>query len=171
MTFSVHPLAFVDETVIIGYGSTIRQFASLTRGTVLGEGCSVAPGAHLDGPRFGDRCVIGHNVAMGPGFVFGDDCFVGPGVVLCNDAWPAAHRVGWDYDMLANGRCVAVRAGNEVGIGANAVVLPGVKLGDRAFVAAGAVCGRDVPAGHLFKRDGSIVEINTAWTRKRMKAA
>lgn len=171
MTAIIHPLAYVDDTVILGFGSTVRQFASLTRGTVLGEHCSVAPGAHLDGPRFGDRCVIGHNVAMGPGFVFGDDCFVGPGVVLCNDAWPKADKVGWDYDMLAEGRSVAVRVHDGASIGANAVILPGVTIGKGAMIAAGAVCGRDVPDGHLFKRDGSTVEINSAWTKRRMRAA
>ena len=66
---------------------------------------------------------------------------------------------------------MAVRVGNRVGIGAKAVILPGVNLGDGCFVAAGAVCGVDVPANHLFKRDGSIVEINPAWAKRRMRAA
>ena len=108
---------------------------------------------------------------MGPGFRLGDDVFVGPGVVLCNDLWPRADKTGWDAEMLRDGRCVTVKVGNRASIGANAVILPGVNIGEDCMIAAGAVCGRDVPAGHLFKRDGSIVEINTAWARKRMRAA
>lgn len=167
----VHPLAYVDETVTAGAGSVIRQFASVSRGTVLGEGCSVAPFAVLDGPKFGHRCVISMHVAMGPGFVVGNDVFIGPKVTLCNDSFPRAHRIGWDAESLFDGRCVTIRVGNGASIGANAVILPGVKIGENAMVAAGAVCGVDVPANHMFKRDGSIVEINTAWAKKRMKAA
>lgn len=167
----VHALAYVEDSVQIGAGTTVRQFASLSRGTVLGEDCSVAPFAVLDGPIFGDRCVISMHVAMGPGFVIRDDVFIGPNVVFANDAFPSANRVGWDYDMLADGRCVTIRVGNRASIGAGAVILPGVTIGAGAFVAAGAVCGVSVPDGHMFKRDGSIVEINTAWAKRRMRAA
>jgi len=169
-TAFIHPKAHVEGSDI-GPGCKVWQFASITRGTRLGAGCSVAPFALLDGPKFGDRCVISMHVAMGAGFVIGDDCFIGPGVVFANDVWPSASRVGWDYDMLADGRCVAVRMGDGASVGANAVILPGVNIGARAMIAAGAVCGVDVPASHLFKRDGSIVEINTAWAKRRMRAA
>lgn len=166
----IDPRAHVDETVVIGDGTVVRQFASLSRGTVLGRDCSIGPFAVLDGPRFGDRCVVSMHVAMGPGFVIGDDCFIGPSVTFCNDAWPRADRSGWDYDMLADGRCVTIRMGDGASIGAGAVILPGVQLGAGSMVAAGAVVGVSVPANHLFKRDGSIVEINSAWAKRRMRA-
>lgn len=166
----IHPLAHVEGSRI-GAGTRIWQFASVTRGTILGRDCSVAPFAVLDGPRFGDRCIVSMHVAMGPGFEVGSDVFIGPGVVFANDAFPTVSKTGWDAEALRDGRCVTIRVGNRVGIGAKAVILPGVTLNDGCFVAAGAVCGEDVPAGHLFKRDGSVVEINTAWAKRRMKAA
>jgi UDP-2-acetamido-3-amino-2,3-dideoxy-glucuronate N-acetyltransferase len=169
-TAFIHPLAHVEGSRI-GPGCRIWQFASVTRGTVLGEGCSVAPFAVLDGPRFGARCIISMHVAMGPGFIIGDECFIGPSVTFCNDAFPRADKTGWDAEALRDGRCVTIRVGDRVGVGAHAVILPGVTLGDDSFVAAGAVCDRDVPRGHLFKRSGEIVEINTAWAKRRMKAA
>lgn len=167
----VHPQAWTDGTAQIGPGAKVWQFASVTRGTVLGAGCSVAPFAVLDGPVIGDRTIISMHVAMGPGFRVGSDVFIGPGVVFCNDAWPAADKEGWDADMLRDGRCVAVIVEDGASIGASAVILPGVRIGKGAMVAAGAVCGKDVPAGHLFKRSGEIVEINTAWAKRRMKSA
>jgi acetyltransferase-like isoleucine patch superfamily enzyme len=166
----IHPKAHVEGSEI-GPGCKVWQFATITRGTRLGKGCSVAPFALLDGAEFGDRCVISMHVAIGAGFVIGDDCFIGPNVVFANDAWPSADKAGWDYDALASGQLVTIRIGNRVSIGANAVILPGVTLGDSCFIGAGAVCGVNVPAGHLFKRDGSIVEINPAWTKRRMRAA
>lgn len=167
----IHPKAHVDDSVRVGARTKIWQFASVTGGTVLGEDCSVWPHVMLDGPVFGDRCKIASHVAMGPGFRIGNDVFIGPSVTFCNDVWPRTDQTGWDAEMLRDGRCVSVRIGDRVGIGANAVILPGVNIGDDCFVAAGAVCGRDVPKGHLFKRDGSVVPVNTAWAKRRMRAA
>lgn len=167
----VHPKAHVDDSCGINADCAVWQFASLTRSVVLGPGSSVAPGAMLDGCTFGARCRIGPQVSMGPGFVVGDDCFIGPSVTFCNDAWPRSDKAGFDAERLLYGDLVTIRVGDRVGIGANAVILPGIAIGNDAFVAAGAVCGRSVPARHLFKRDGSIVEINTAWTKRRMRAA
>lgn len=169
-TAFIHPKAHVEGSRI-GARTKVWQFASVTRGTVLGQDCSVAPFALLDGPIIGDRGILSMHVAIGPGFVIGNDCFIGPSVTFCNDVWPTADKTGWDAEMLRDGRCVSVRMGNGASIGANAVILPGVSLGDGSMVAAGAVCGRDVPAGHLFKRDGSVVEINTTWAKRRMRAA
>lgn len=166
----VHPLAEVARNTKLGAGCKVWQFASVIRGAELGEDCSVGGCAIVDGARVGDRCLIGHGAQVHPGVEIGSDVFVGPGAVFCNDAWPSADKAGWEADRFAGGM-VTVRVGNGAGIGANAVVLPGVRLGERSFVAAGAVCDQSVPADHLFKRSGAIVEINTAWARKRMKAA
>lgn len=172
----IHPSAFIHakahvEDAAINADCKVWQFASVTGGTVLGSGCSVSPFAMLHGPKFGARCVISGGVMMGPGFEIGDDCFIGPNVVLCNDAFPWAHKTGWDVEALKEGRCISVRIGDGVSLGAGAIILAGVTVGAGAMVAAGAVCDRSVPNGHLFKRNGSIVELNTAWAKRRMRAA
>lgn len=166
----VHRKAHVSDATL-GEGCLIWQFASVTRGAVLGKDCSVAPGAMLDGCRFGDRCRIGPSVSMGPGFVVGDDVFIGPSVTFCNDAWPASDKEGFDADALRSGEFVAIRVEDRAIIGANAVLLPGVTIGADAVVAAGATCGRDVPDGHLFMRDGSIVPVLPAMRKRRMRRA
>lgn len=163
----IHPLALVDDSVTIGKGTRVWQFATVIRGTVLGEDCNVASCATLDGPKFGDRCTISQGVAMGPGFVFGNDCFVGPNVTVCNDRWPLASKEDFDVEVFRNG-FVTVRIGDGVSIGANSVVLPGVEIGKGAMVAAGAVVNRSVPPGHLFKRDGRIEAIGSHRTFKRV---
>lgn len=167
----VHPKAHVEGSKL-GAGTHVWQFASIVGGAVLGNDCSVAPHAMLDGCRFGDRVRVGPSVSMGPGFVVGDDCFIGPSVTFCNDMWPRADKHGFDVEPMRSGEFVTIRVGNGVCIGANAVILPGVTIGDGAVIAAGAVCGKDVPARHLFKRDGKIVEITPAWTKcRRMRRA
>ncbi len=166
----VHKKAHVQDATL-GEGCMVWQFASVTRGAVLGRECSVAPGAMLDGCRFGDRCRIGPSVSMGPGFVVGDDVFVGPSVTLCNDVWPSAGKDGFDADALRSGEFVTIRVGDRAIIGANAVILPGVTIGADAVVAAGAVCGADVPDGHLFTRDGAIKPCLVEKRRGRMRRA
>lgn len=165
----IHPMALVDETCAIGLGSKVWQFASLTRGVVLGMECSVAPGAMLDGCTFGDRCLIGPNVSMGPGFLVEDDCFIGPNVVFCNDAWPTVGKEGFDEPALRRGNW-AVIVENGVSIGAGAVILPGVRIGAGSMIAAGAVVGVSVGASCLFTRDG-IERHLTGRPMRRMRYA
>lgn len=168
-TAFIHPKAHV-ENAEIGAGSKVWQFASVIRGTVLGKDCNVGAGAVLEGARFGDRCKIGPGVHMGPGFVVGNDVFVGSNVVVCNDAWPRVGRDGFDEQLLTSGALVSVRIEDGAVIGVNATLLPGVTIGKGALVAAGAVVTDDVPAGHLWTREGKTVAINPAWTKRRMRA-
>lgn len=165
---NIHPMAHVDETSVIGARTRIYQFATVARGTVLGDDCNVGAGAVLTGPRFGNRCKISSGVTMGPGFEIGDDCFLGPNVVLANDVWPDADAAGYDDHALRSGR-IAVRLGKGVIVGANAVILPGVTVGDGGVVAAGSVCSRDLPPGMVWRRDGEITERPADWREKRMR--
>lgn len=168
-TAQIHPLACVGDAKI-GARTKVWQFATVIRGTVLGEDCNVASCATLDGPRFGDRCIISQGVAMGPGFLIGDDVFIGPNVTVCNDMWPSVGKAGFDVDALRSGEYV-VRIGNRVSIGANAVILPGVNIGDDAVIAAGAVVKGYVPDNGLFRRDGEIIGIHRRWRENRMRMA
>jgi acetyltransferase-like isoleucine patch superfamily enzyme len=125
----------------------------------------------IDGSIVGRHSKIGPGVKMGPGFRIGEGVFVGPNVVLCNDMWPRADDTGFELDRLLDGSLVTIIIGDGASIGANATVLPGTHIGKNAFVAAGAVVDCDIPDGHIFKRSGEIVELNTAWARRRMRAA
>jgi UDP-2-acetamido-3-amino-2,3-dideoxy-glucuronate N-acetyltransferase len=151
----VHPKAHVEDSEI-GARSKVWQFASITRGAIIGADCVVAPGAMVDGSHIGDGSKVGPGCMMGPGFRIGRGVFLGPGVVLCNDVWPRADVEGFDIAPLLSGELVAVVIEDRASIGTNAVILPGVTIGAGAFVAAGAVVGRDVPPGHLFTREGTL---------------
>lgn len=169
-TAFIHPKAHVDGASI-GPGTRVWQFASVIRGTRLGSDCNVASGATLDGPWFGDRCIISQNVAMGPGFFVSDDVFIGPNVTICNDRWPRTDKIGFDDKLLRDSEFVSVFIKAGACIGANAVVLPGVVIGRRAVVAAGAVAEKNVPDEHLLRRDGNMVQIKPEWREHRMREA
>lgn len=163
----VHPKAHVDG-VEIGARTKVWQFASVIRGARLGADCVVACGATLDGCAFGDRVIVCHNVAAGPGFLIGNDVFIGPNVTLCNDAWPRVAKDGFDAGKLRAGM-VVIRIGDGSSIGANAVILPGVTIGKNVMVAAGSAVNKNVPDGMLWGRDGWMLPITLEMRERRMR--
>jgi maltose O-acetyltransferase len=94
--------------------------------------------------------VVGKNLVLGPGYIFdpanchlisiGDDVCFGPGVYLL--AHDASTKIHLDYTRIG-----PIAIGNRVFVGARAIVLPGVTVGDDAIIGAGSVVTRDVPAG------------------------
>jgi len=166
----IHPKAHV-EGATVGGGSKVWQFASVNRGAVLGRDCSVAPGAMLDGCRFGDRCRIGPSVSNGAGF---QDWSLGvyrskrPSLRMTRGQ--PLTKEGWSDEPFRAGSW-AVVCGDRVSIGAGALIMPGVVIGDDAVVAGHAVVDRDVPAGHLWTRDGKTRPLPPREKRRRMRFA
>jgi UDP-2-acetamido-3-amino-2,3-dideoxy-glucuronate N-acetyltransferase len=149
----IHKRASVSEDAKLGKGCKVWQYASVIRHAELGENCTVAANAIVDGATLGSRCIVGHGAGIHPGAHLGDDVFVGPGAVLCNDAWPRTHKRGFD----AFARSVTVE--NGASIGANAVILPGVRIGVGAMIAAGSIVSKDVPHRMLHYPNGAMQPI------------
>lgn len=167
----IHPLAHVEDSVTLGAGTRVWQFASLTRGTVMGADCSVSPFAMLDGSIYGDRVIVSGGVKAGAGFKVGNDVFLGPNVVLANDLWPFASKDGYDDAVLRAGERFAITIGEGAFIGANATVKPGVTIGRGSGVECGAVVDRYVPDGMLYRVGGYISMVPEDWREKRMRWA
>ena len=139
----VHPTAVIDEEVTLESGVRVWHFvhvcpgARIGAGTVLGQGVYVGPGVSI-----GRGCRIQNHVSVYEGVVLADEVFVGPSAVFTNVRHPRSH-VSRKADFQAT------RVGRRATIGANATIVCGVTLGERAFVAAGAVVTRDVGPGVL----------------------
>jgi acetyltransferase-like isoleucine patch superfamily enzyme len=169
---TIHPLAYVDDTVRLGKGTIIRQFASLSRGVVMGEDCRVSPHVMMDGSRYGNGVIISAGFSAGAGFLVGDNVFIGPGVTLCNDVWPFASKDGYDDAALRSGEKFAVIIDDGAAIGAGAVLLPGVRIGKGSVVAAGAIVAHSIAAGMVFNANGYVRDkINPEWSKYRMRWA
>lgn len=166
----ISPRAHVDPDVTVGDGTKVWQFASLIRGATLGDNCNIASCAIIDGARLGSGCKVGHGASVHPGAWVGDDVFIGPTAVLCNDVWPQVGGVGFNIQKLLDGM-VSILIEDKASIGAHAVVLPGVVVGQGAFVAAGAVVSSNVPAKALWTRDGTIIPYAACKARVRMREA
>ena len=167
----IHPKAHVDPDVILGHGTRVWQFASITRGTVMGRDCSVSPFAMLDGSIYGDNVIVSGGVMAGAGFKVGNRVFLGPAALLVNDCFPAADKDGYRDDLLRSGERFAVIIEDDAMIGGHAVILPGVRVGKGAVVAAGSIVTKDVPPGMVWRHNGYISPVPPDWSEKRMRWA
>lgn len=135
-----HPTAAVDRGARVGAGTKIWHFSHVMSGARVGSRCVVGQNVFIGTEvHIGDGCRIQNNVSIYQGVVLEENVFVGPSAVFTNVRNPRA-----EVDRRESFERTLVRAGATVG--ANASILCGVTIGERAFVAAGAVVTRDVPA-------------------------
>jgi len=140
------PDVFVHERALcesdeVGSGTRIWAFAHVMAGARLGRDCNVGEQVYIEaGARIGDRVTIKNGVQVWDRVTLEDEVFVGPNATLTNDLRPRAAFKNPPEAFLPT----VIRRGAT--IGANATVVCGVTIGEQAFVAAGAVVTRDVPA-------------------------
>src|SRR5579863_3778602 len=132
-----HPSAIV-ETRAIGPGTSIEAFAHILAGARLGDHCRIGGHTFIENDVIvGDRVTLERGVQLWDGVTIEDDVFVGPNATFTNRQFPQA------LEQEAPIERTTVRAGAS--IGANATLLPGIVIGERAVVGAGAVVTRTVP--------------------------
>jgi UDP-2-acetamido-3-amino-2,3-dideoxy-glucuronate N-acetyltransferase len=147
---AVEPLVLEEGAVVccsavvlagarIGAGAIIGDQAFVRERSVVGTGSVIGRGSAVDNDVVvGVRVRVQTDVYLTAYSEIEDDVFVGPGVLTTNDSTMARHPDGFAA------RGVVMRRACRVG-GA-AVITPGIEIGEEAFVAAGAVVTRDVPA-------------------------
>jgi UDP-2-acetamido-3-amino-2,3-dideoxy-glucuronate N-acetyltransferase len=139
----VHESAYVDDGAVLGEGTKVWHFCHVMPGAVIGRNCSLGQNVVvMNGTRMGDNVKIQNNVSIYEGVELEDDVFCGPSMVFTNVVNPRSH-VSRKHEY----RKTLVKRGAS--IGANATIVCGVTLGEYAFVGAGAVVTRDVPAHAL----------------------
>jgi acetyltransferase-like isoleucine patch superfamily enzyme len=128
----VYAGASIGRDVIVGDQTQIRERANVGAESVVGRGSSIDFDVTV-----GQRVVIQTGVYVTGGTVVEDDVFVGPGVITTNDDSMGRHPRGE--------RLVGAVLRRACRVGGGAVLVPGVEVGEEAYVAAGAVVTRDVP--------------------------
>jgi acetyltransferase-like isoleucine patch superfamily enzyme len=142
-----HPTALV-ETQQIGRGTHIWAFAHIMPGAVIGANCNVGDHCFVEaGAVVGDNVTIKNGNMIWEGVTLEDGVFVGPGVCLTNDLYPRSARLPQASQRYqGHGWLVPTRIKTGASLGAAAVILAGVTIGEYALVAAGAVVTHDVPS-------------------------
>jgi acetyltransferase-like isoleucine patch superfamily enzyme len=135
--------SYIDPSAEVGEGSMAWHFSVILAKCRIGKDCSIGSGSELGrGTVIGDRSRIGAHVFLPPNTIIGADVFVGPGVTCTDDRHPKIPKPGdppytAEPPVIEDGAC----------IGAGAVLLPGVRIGKNARVAAGTLVSKDVPEG------------------------
>ena len=133
----IHDLANVAPCEV-GEGTKIWQFVVILKNAKIGQNCNICAHTLIEGD-----VVIGNNVTVKSGvFIWDgtrieDDVFLGPNATLTNDLMPRSK----EYPEKFSG--ITLKQGAS--IGANATILPGITIGVKAMVGAGAVVTKDVP--------------------------
>ena len=137
--------AAADQSDAVGYEATARSILA-----EAGPGLDIQPGFRCDWSKnihVGDNFTANYNVTIldiAP-ITIGDGCMVGPGVTISTVTHPIdATRC---RDRIAQAKPVTI--GNDVWLGANILVMPGVTIGDNVVVSAGTVVTRDIPSDSL----------------------
>lgn len=138
--------ADVDETAIIGDGSSVWHLAQVREGATLGRNCVIGRGAYIGvGVEVGDSCKVQNYALVYEPARLGNGVFVGPAVVLTNDTYPRAVNPDGDSKSAADWEPVGVVVEDGASIGARAVCVAPVRIGAWSLVAAGSVVTKDVP--------------------------
>ncbi len=133
----IHPLSDVQST-LIGQGTTVWQFCVILPQARIGSNCNINCQVFIE-----NDVIIGNNVTIKPGvqiwdgITIEDNVFIGPNVTFTNDKRPVSKV--YPEEFL---RTVVEKGAS---IGANATILPGLRIGAHAMIGAGSVVTKDIP--------------------------
>jgi UDP-2-acetamido-3-amino-2,3-dideoxy-glucuronate N-acetyltransferase len=138
--YYAHETAIIDEGCTIGKGSKIWHFSHIMPNCVLGENCNIGQNVVIS-PEvvLGNNVKVQNNVSIYTGVTCADDVFLGPSCVFTNVTNP---RSG----VNRRGQYSRTHVGKGASIGANATIVCGHDIGAFAFIGAGAVVTKNVPA-------------------------
>ncbi len=135
--YFVHDAA-ICESQKVGSRSRIWAFVHILPGARIGADCNICDHVFIENDVIiGDRVTVKSGVQLWDGVRLEDDVFVGPNVTFTNDKYPRSRH--W----LEEHPVTTVQRGAS--IGANATILPGIRIGQDAMVGAGAVVTEHVP--------------------------
>lgn len=142
--YFTHPSAIIDEGCKIGKGTKIWHFSHIMPGCILGENCNIGQNCVIS-PEviLGKNVKVQNNVSIYSGVVCEDDVFLGPSMVFTNITNPRSA-------VVRRGQYAKTKVGKGASIGANATIVCGHDIGAFAFIGAGAVVTKNIPAYSLW---------------------
>jgi UDP-2-acetamido-3-amino-2,3-dideoxy-glucuronate N-acetyltransferase len=135
-----HPSAIIDEGCEIGEGTKIWHFSHIMPNCKLGKNCNIGQNVVIS-PEvvLGNNVKVQNNVSIYTGVTCDDDVFLGPSMVFTNVTNPRSA-------VNRRGQYAKTHVGKGASIGANATIVCGHDIGEFAFIGAGAVVTKNVPA-------------------------
>lgn len=141
----IHELANVESGAEIGAGVKIWANVHIRSGASIGENTVVGEGAYIGtGVTIGENSKIQNNALVYEPAVIGRGVFVGPGAILTNDQFPRAVSPDERLKDASDWHPVGVTVENGASIGAGAICVAPVNIGEWSVVGAGSVVVKDV---------------------------
>ena len=138
--YTIHPSAIVDEGAQIGEGSRVWHFVHVCAGARIGKGVSLGQNVFVGNKVvIGDHCKVQNNVSVYDNVTLEEGVFCGPSMVFTNVYNPRSL-----IERKSEYRDTLVKKGAT--LGANCTIVCGATIGEYAFVGAGAVVTKNVPA-------------------------
>lgn len=128
----------ISGNVLIADSAAVREDVKIGEFTIIGRCCTVE-----NFTTIGKKCKLETNSYITAYSTIEDYCFIAPGVITTNDNY-----LGRTEERFKHFKGITVRKGGRIGAGA--VILPGLEIGEDAVIAAGAVVTKNIPAGKIF---------------------
>ncbi|MEO6233226.1 MAG: acyltransferase [Ferruginibacter sp.] len=137
----IHTLSNVQSRNI-GDNTNIWQFAIVLEGAIIGSNCNVNCHTFIENDVIiGDNVTIKSGVYLWDGIRIADNVFIGPNVTFTNDKYPRSKVYSEQFQTTI--------IDSFVSIGAGAIILGGITLGQYCLIGAGAVVTKDIPPNSL----------------------
>lgn len=138
--YTAHSSAVIDEGCKIGKGSKIWHFSHIMPNCIIGENCNIGQNVVISPDVvLGKNVKVQNNVSIYTGVTCADDVFLGPSMVFTNVINPRSA-------VNRKSQYAKTHVGKGATIGANATIVCGHDIGEFAFIGAGAVVTKTVPA-------------------------
>ncbi len=138
--YFVHPSSIVDTGAKIGEGTKIWHFTHIMSDSMIGNNCNLGQNVFIaSNVILGNNVKVQNNVSIYEGVICEDDVFLGPSMVFTNVVNPRSH-------VVRKGEYQTTYVEQGATVGANATIVCGVRIGKYAFIGAGAVVTKNVPA-------------------------
>jgi UDP-2-acetamido-3-amino-2,3-dideoxy-glucuronate N-acetyltransferase len=138
--FFAHESAYIDEGCTIGEQTKIWHFSHIMSNCTIGKNCNIGQNVVIS-PEvvLGNNVKVQNNVSIYTGVICEDDVFLGPSMVFTNVTNPRSA-------VNRRGQYAQTTVKKGASIGANATIVCGHDIGEYAFIGAGAVVTKNVPA-------------------------
>jgi UDP-2-acetamido-3-amino-2,3-dideoxy-glucuronate N-acetyltransferase len=149
----IHTKAIV-ESKAIGSGTRVWAFVHVMTGARVGKNCNIGDHCFVEsGATIGDDCTIKNGNMVWEGVTLEDGVFVGPNVFFTNDLHPRSPRLPQAHKRYRakSNWLLPTKIGRGATLGAGAIILAGVTIGEYAMVGAGALVTKSVPSYALVR--------------------
>lgn len=138
----IHPLSDC-KSKNIGKDTNIWQFCVIFPEAKIGDNCNICANVLIENDvTVGNNVTVKSGVQLWDGITVEDDVFIGPNASFTNDLFPRSKNPDWKLSKTV------IKKGAS--IGANATILCGITIGEKAMIGAGSIVTKDVPAGELW---------------------